>query len=82
LVLLNTPRGDNDGQDFVAMLLVIACLVSRTTGSDDTVVLFDDQYEIMHNGTRINYVPLLTKKTYVPVGPRPSSMRSAGQSMK
>ena len=33
-----------------------------------TIVLFDDQYEIMHNGTRINYVPLLTKKTYVPRG--------------
>ena len=33
-----------------------------------TIVLFDDQYEIMHNGTRIGYVPLLTTKTYVPRG--------------
>lgn len=33
-----------------------------------TIVLFDDQYEIMHNGTRIGYVPLLTSKTYVPRG--------------
>ena len=33
-----------------------------------TIVLFDDQYEIMHNGTRIGYVPPLTTKTYVPRG--------------
>ena len=33
-----------------------------------TIVLFDDQYEIMHNGTRIGYVPLLTTRTYVPRG--------------
>lgn len=33
-----------------------------------TIVLFDDQYEIMHNGTRIGDVPLLTTKTYVPRG--------------
>jgi uncharacterized protein YegL len=33
-----------------------------------TIVLFDDQYEIMHNGTRINYVPPLTTKTYIPRG--------------
>ena len=33
-----------------------------------TIVLFDDQYEIMQNGTRIGYVPLLTTKTYVPRG--------------
>lgn len=33
-----------------------------------TIVLFDDQYEIMHNGTRIGYVPMLTTRTYVPCG--------------
>lgn len=33
-----------------------------------SIVLFDDQYEIMHNGTRIGAVPPLTTKTYVPRG--------------
>lgn len=33
-----------------------------------TIVLFDDRYEIMQNGTRIGYVPPLTTKTYVPRG--------------
>ena len=30
-------RGDTDGQNFVALLLVIACLFTRATGSDDPV---------------------------------------------
>jgi len=33
-----------------------------------TMVLFDDQYDVVHNGTDIHAVPLLTNKTFVPRG--------------
>jgi hypothetical protein len=33
-----------------------------------TMVLFDDQYEVVHNGTDIHSVPLLTNTTFVPRG--------------
>jgi hypothetical protein len=33
-----------------------------------TIVLFDDQYEVVHNGTDIHSVPLLTNNTFVPRG--------------
>ena len=33
-----------------------------------TMVLFDDQYEVVHNGTDIHTIPPLTTKTFVPRG--------------
>ena len=33
-----------------------------------TMVLFDDQYEVVHNGIDIRTVPLLTNNTFVPRG--------------
>ena len=33
-----------------------------------TMVLFDDQYDVVHNGTDIHAVPLLTNTTFVPRG--------------
>jgi len=33
-----------------------------------TMVLFDDHYEVVHNGADIHSVPLLTNKTFVPRG--------------
>lgn len=33
-----------------------------------TMVLFDDQYEVVHNGTDIHAVPSLTNNTFVPRG--------------
>ena len=33
-----------------------------------TMVLFDDQYDVVHNGTDIQTVPLLTNTTFVPRG--------------